>query len=218
MKVLVVGATGLTGGHLLNLLLERDSIEQVQVIGRNLYRLKDHPKLLKIEEPFENLKELSSEIDTAFCCLGTTIKKAKSKEAFKKIDYEFPLLVGKLLKKANPHIHYSVISALGADSNSPIFYNKVKGELEEDLKSLKLQSLHIFRPSLLEGKRKEQRFLEGLGQKVSPLLKAIMIGPLKNYRPIEAKTLAKVMIEKAFQYPKNYTFENLEILANGEAL
>lgn len=218
MKTLLAGATGLIGGHVLELLLKKESVEEVLVLGRNLNRLKDHHKLVKRECSLAELEELPENIDTAFCCLGTTIKKAKSKDAFKEVDHDYPIKIAKLSKKSNPHIHYSVISALGADAGSSVFYNKVKGEMEEDLKELHLQSLHLLRPSLLLGERDESRPMESLGQALSPVLNKLMIGPLKSYQAIHARDVAMVMVDQAFSYPQNATYENLDILTKAKAL
>ncbi len=208
MKVLLAGATGLVGGHLLEECLYDDSVEVVHVVGRNLERLEDHPKLRKHEVPFEELDSFDDPVDNCFCCLGTTIKKAKSKEQFKKIDKDYPLMLAKRFQNLSPEGKFLIVTAMGADSKSSVFYNKVKGEIEEELKKLGLGSLLIFRPSLLLGDRSERRFLEGLGQKILPFL----LAP-KNYRPILGFKVAKKMLSMSkLEVDKGH----VQVLLNGE--
>lgn len=119
-------------------------------------------------------------------------KKAKTKEAFRKVDYQYPIEAAKLAKKFGVQ-NYLIITAMGASSKSLFFYSQVKGELEEALRKLELTSVHIFRPSLLVGERKEHRLGEKIAEKVSVLFNPIMVGPLRPYRSIQAKRIAEAM-------------------------
>ncbi|MFJ7920700.1 oxidoreductase [Lysinibacillus fusiformis] len=190
---IVVGATGLTGSSLVEQLCKNDEYVSVTVIARRKPTFK-HPKLeVKIRD-FDRLEEQ----DIAFahelyCCLGTTIKKAGSRKAFEKVDFEYPLAIASLAKKRGIP-HFLVITAMGANESSPIYYNRVKGKLEHDLMELGLQQLSIIRPSLLVGERNEFRLGEKVGEKVLKLAKPLLIGPLKRSRAIEASQVAKAMM------------------------
>jgi uncharacterized protein YbjT (DUF2867 family) len=124
--------------------------------------------------------------------LGTTIKKAGSQEAFRKVDYDYVVNFAKVAEQVGAQ-KLLVISALGADSQSSIFYNRVKGEMEDTLRGLKIPQIEIFQPSLILGDRKEVRRGEELMQKISPVLNALLVGPLKKYRAISATDIARAM-------------------------
>ncbi|MFJ7737192.1 oxidoreductase [Lysinibacillus sp. NPDC097287] len=190
---IVVGATGLTGASLVKQLCENEEYNSVTVIARRKLDFV-HPKLeVKIRE-FNRLEESDIEFaNELYCCLGTTIKKAGSKEAFEKVDFEYPLYIASLAKKRGiPHM--LVITAMGANENSAFYYNRVKGKLEHDLIELSLQRLSIIRPSLLVGNRDEFRFGEKSGEAVLKVAKPFLVGPLKRSRAIEASQVAKAMI------------------------
>jgi uncharacterized protein YbjT (DUF2867 family) len=146
---LIAGSTGLVGNELLNLILNDDYYSKVISVVRNSTGI-SNAKLKEIKIDFENIENYSSEIlgNDIFCCLGTTIKKAGSKENFKKVDLDYPLqIAGAAL--VNGAQQFFVVSSIGADKNSKAFYTSVKGEMEEDLKKLNYFSLNIFRPSFL---------------------------------------------------------------------
>jgi len=197
MKAVILGATGLVGSKLLDLLLTDNSISEVTALIRREIPL-EHSKLNKVLCDFTNLEAQKDyfKVDTLFCCLGTTIKTAGSKEAFRFVDYELPLKAGKLFKQMGGK-HYLLISALGANSVSPFFYNQVKGEIERDLKELDLPKITICRPSLLLGERQESRTLEGIGQKLIPLANSFLKGKLQKYQGIDAIEVAKAMLNEA---------------------
>lgn len=148
-RVLLAGATGLTGEHLLDRILSEPTLAKVIAPARKA--LAEHPRLDNPVGPLaELLPQLDGSIDTAFCCLGTTIKEAGSEEAFRAVDFDLPLAVGKRALEMGAR-HYLVVSALGADAKSSIFYNRVKGELEQALQEQGWPQLTIARPSLLFG-------------------------------------------------------------------
>lgn len=190
---IVVGATGLTGTSLVEQLCENDEYVSVTVITRRAPAY-THPKLEVKIRNFDVLEEKDIEFaHELYCCLGTTIKKAGSREAFEKVDFEYPLTIASLAKNRGiPHM--LVITAMGANENSPFYYNRVKGKLEHDLMELGLQRLSIIRPSLLVGEREEFRFGEKAGEKVLKLAKPLLVGPLKRTRAIEASQVAKAML------------------------
>jgi uncharacterized protein YbjT (DUF2867 family) len=208
---LVAGSTGLIGAQLLNLLLDDSYYTKVIALSRKPLHL-NHPKL-------ENIIVLPGEWDSllglkatdVFCCLGTTIKQAKSKEAFRQIDYEYPLKLAKTLK-ASGATGYYLVSALGADKASKIFYNQVKGDTETAIKEVGFSSYHIFRPSLLLGDRKEQRAGEDAA-KVFYKIFGFMIP--KKYQAIDSLKVAKAMLSEAKQNrPGNFIHESSAMQQN----
>lgn len=196
---LIAGASGLTGGHLLKYLLDSDHYQVVKAIVRKPLSI-EHPKLQQIAVDFDELQDHEEELkaDDVFCCLGTTIKKAGSQAAFRKIDQDYPLDIARLTARQGAS-KYLLISALGADKSSLVFYNKVKGQVEHDLKQIPFKSIHIMRPSLLLGDRKESRLGEDIGKAAFNALGVLMQGPLKKYRGIEAKAVAFGMFHLAQQ-------------------
>lgn len=194
---LLLGATGLVGGELLTLLLADADYRQVtMLVRRNLPRT--HPKLVQRVVDFKDLSRDADafKVDDVFCCLGTTIKKAGSQEAFRVVDYAYPLESARLAARQGAG-QYLLITALGADAQSSVFYNRVKGEVEEAIGKLPLRSLHIFRPSLLLGDRQESRTGEKIAVAVMKPLGFLLAGPLKKYRGIQARTVAQAMLRTA---------------------
>lgn len=126
------------------------------------------------------------------------MKKAGSRAAFREVDYTYPLEIARLSSLANAR-QFLIITAMGADSDSSFFYNRVKGDLENALQQLQLPALHIFRPSLLLGNRQEYRRGEAFGARLSPLLVHLMIGPLRVYRPVQASDVAAAMLHVSLQ-------------------
>ncbi|MBL0342547.1 MAG: hypothetical protein IPP71_17585 [Bacteroidetes bacterium] len=148
--------------------------------------------------------------DEIFCCLGTTIKKARTHEAFRKVDFELPLEIG-LLAKQKGIQNLLVISSLGADPKSSNFYLKTKGEMEQALMELHLSGLKIFRPSMLLGPRSESRPAEAAGQILMNALSLLFIGPLRKYKAIPATTVALSMIKVANSSDSKITYESEEM-------
>ena len=192
---LVIGATGLIGSQLLTKLLHTPYYDKVVVLTRRTLGI-SNTKLNEVIFDFENPDSSKVVANDVFCCLGTTIKTAGSKEAFKKVDFEYPLTIAALALK-NKADKFLIVTAMGADASSGIFYNKVKGEVEQGLTSLKYPVLHILRPSLLLGDRKETRFGEKVGEVLAAVFKPIMLGPLKKYRAIDSNKVANAMLALA---------------------
>lgn len=190
---LLAGATGLVGGFVLDQLLQDPTYDSVIVLTRKSLG-NNHPKLKEVIVNFDQLENYTNDItaDVVFCCLGTTIKTAGSQEAFKKVDYEYPLRLAEIAKQ-NGSKTYLLISALGSSKSSIIFYNRVKGEVEEAIGRLNFEAFHILQPSLIIGERKENRMGEGIAQKLSPVYDALMFGPLTKYKSIKAEQIAKAM-------------------------
>lgn len=194
---IISGASGLVGNNLLNLLLNSKKYKKVYCLVRKELAIQ-HPNLEQIIFDYNNDNSYLNlpKADEVFCCLGTTIKNAGSQKAFKKVDLEYPLKLAKAVLKKEAKA-YHVITALGASSDSNIFYNKVKGELEDELKKLKFEQLYIYRPSLLLGNRKEQRLGEKFGTVFMKSFNFLMQGSLKKYRAIQAEDVAKAMLYAA---------------------
>ncbi|WP_462413390.1 NAD(P)H-binding protein [Neobacillus sp. Marseille-QA0830] len=194
---LILGASGLTGRELVDCLIQQNYYQKIHLFVRRPIDW-NHPICEIHEIDYENMDQYADlfDVNDVFCCLGTTIKKAKTKEAFRKVDHDYPLQAAKLAVSAGTE-RFLIISAMGADPKSLFFYNQVKGQLEENLKNLPLPALHIFRPSLLLGERGEFRFGEQLASKASPVLNSLMKGPLRPFRAIEAKKVALAMAAAA---------------------
>ncbi|MBS0000113.1 MAG: NAD-dependent epimerase/dehydratase family protein [Cyclobacteriaceae bacterium] len=197
MKAIIAGATGLVGSHLLKQLAEDQDYDEIWVLTRRPLNSKQK-KIKEVLADFEDLESSLQHVkaDHVFCCLGTTMKKAKSKEAFKKVDLEYPRELARIMlsRKAQKFL---LVSALGASTGSFIFYNRVKGEVEKEIRHLGYPGLVIFRPSLLLGDREEQRTGEDIAKKTYKYLDKLFIGPLKKYRGIHAATVAACMIKMA---------------------
>ena len=200
-KALIVGATGLIGGFCLQALIDDSNYSEVTALVRKPI-LETHRKLKTVITQFADLEHELSKIyaDDVFCCLGTTIKKAGSRETFKQIDHTLVVTIAALMKKQGAE-QFLVISAMGADSNSKVFYNRTKGEMEEALQDLRYPCLRILRPSLLLGLRKEFRLGEKIGVLLTPVLKPFLLGSLKKYRPVQAESVAKFMVKAAHEEP-----------------
>jgi Predicted nucleoside-diphosphate-sugar epimerases len=193
-----IGSTGLVGTRLLRRLLEDPRYRQVVAIARREPELK-HPKLKTMIADFERLEELDLRAeapDDWFCALGTTIKKAGSQEAFRRVDYDYPLAFGRLAQKYGAK-RYLMVSALGSSAESRIFYSRVKGEIERDLADLGLPELSIFQPSLLLGERREFRLGERIAAVLMPALKPVFTGPLRKIRAVKGDEVAAAMIAVA---------------------
>jgi uncharacterized protein YbjT (DUF2867 family) len=195
MKLILAGATGLVGQHVLQLALKDVRIESVVTPVR--LGLPAHPKLIAPVVNFDMLPKDASwwHADAVICTLGTTMKKAKTQRAFRRVDYDYPLYVAEFAKQHGTPT-YVLNSAIGAAANSRIFYNKVKGELEQDLAKLGFKSLTYARPGLIDGDRQEVRIGELAFIQILKL-----IGPAlpRGWRVNPAAQIAKVLLESAIQ-------------------
>ncbi|MGG0823500.1 oxidoreductase [Paenibacillus turicensis] len=213
---LIAGASGLVGQHLLHLLLHSEVYDHIIALVRSPLN-KQHPKLIEHIVNFDKLEEHSAlfAVDDVFCCLGTTIKKAGSQEVMYQIDVDYPYSIAKLSQQQGAQ-QFLVVSAMGANPNSSIFYSRMKGELEQKLATLGYPSLSILRPALLLGERNEVRVGERIGAIVAKGTAWLMAGPLKKYKAIEGRQVARAML-KISRVEKNgvyiYSNEQLHQLA-----
>jgi len=200
-RAFIVGATGLIGGYCLQALLDDPNYSEVVALVRKPI-LKTNHKLKIVITRFSNLEnELSNtNADDVYCCLGTTIKKAGSQEAFQQVDFSLVISLADLMKKQGAE-QFLVISSMGADPNSKVFYSRVKGEMEQALQQLDYPCLRIIRPSLLLGPREEFRLGEKIGVLLTPVLKPFLMGSLKKYRPVQAESVAQFMVKVAHEEP-----------------
>ena len=194
---LLAGATGLIGSQLLPLLLASERYAKVIVVGRKAVPML-HPKLVQVTTELDKLDEVRLKLiaDDVFCCLGTTMRQAGSKEAFYKVDF---LYVVKLaaLAAGNFASQFMVVSSMGADAESRVYYSRVKGEMEAAVRQTPFRAIHIFRPSLLLGNRDQPRLGERLGAVLLTLASPLLRGPLLKYRPVAAVTVAAAMLRAA---------------------
>lgn len=203
-KALIIGATGLIGQQLVEQLLASNHYSDIQVLVRKTNC--EFPSAVKvtvasfddvIEQP-ENYRDVLA-VDDLFSTLGTTLATVQGNKAqFRKVDYDYPLEIAKLCADHGAQRVFAV-SSLGAHSNSPVFYNRVKGEMEDAIAALLLDAVHIYRPSLLLGNRdhldQAPRSGEALGQKLAVIFAPLMLGPLKRYRPTAYQAVAKAMVD-----------------------
>lgn len=196
-EVLLAGASGVIGGQVLTRLLADPSIDRVIVLVRHPLQI-SHDRLEQRQVDFAALDALVPDfrVDTAFCCLGTTMRQAGSQAAFRAVDQDAVLAFARLAQRAGA-MHFLAVSAVGADVRSPSFYSRVKGEVEAALSGLSFSRLTLLQPSLLLGPREEKRVGERFAQIVSTPFAPLMAGPLSRYRPIHSATVAAAMVAAA---------------------
>lgn len=215
-KAVVLGGTGLIGGELIKLLIENNSYTEIRVLGRRNVDIASS-KIHFFKVDMENLLQHESlfKVDDVFCCLGTTIKTAGSKEAFRKVDYEMVVNAAKATEShpcEGRDQQFIMISSLGANTQVSSFYLRTKGETEKAVLETNIHSISILRPSILFGNRVEKRAGEKIGISFMKFATPILQGSLKKYRGIEAKTVAEAMIIYALAAKKGkFIYESLEI-------
>ncbi len=192
----IAGGSGLVGKELLQQLLQSQLYELVIALVRRPLKL-NNPKLREITVNFAELPQLPEYSDAdIFCALGTTLKQAGSREAFRAVDYDLVLALAKTVAAGGAR-QFLLVSSVGANSQSATFYLRVKGELEEALKPLPFQALHIFRPSFLAGNREEVRTGERIGGTLAKALDFAFVGKLKKFSAIDVADLAAAMLAAA---------------------
>ena len=206
MKVALFGSTGLIGKNVLKLLVRLDQVEYVYCPVRCVPEPTETGILegaAKIDfdvidfEQVDKLREKFAGLDAAICCLGTTIKQAGSKPSQEKLDVRLPLSLAAVAKKAGVR-HFLCVSAQGANSHSPFFYNRLKGMLEEGLTMMNFEALTLVRPSLLLGKHKDKRFGEELMQKIFGKYLAVLPARI---RPVFAESVAAHLVASMLKPP-----------------
>ncbi len=207
-SVLLAGATGLVGGECLRLLLADPAFDPIHVVVRR--PLSPTPGAGKLQQHVTEFDQMPTaladvRVDAVICALGTTIRKAGSQEKFRQVDFEYPLALARLALERGAR-HYLLVSALGADARSRVFYSRTKGELEEALAALPYRSLTIARPSLLLGERAEFR----LGEQIFARLGFLMP---RKYKPVGASAVAAALVAAAKEdRPGRRIIESAEML------
>lgn len=202
MHILIAGASGLIGSELCQLALQNPMVTHVHILVRRELVLGPPEKItqhLISELTTEKLLELNIAPTTVFCCLGTTIKKAKTQANFYKIDHDYVVNLANYTKAINCS-DFHVVSAMGANANSSIFYNRVKGEMERDVLKVGIKNTAFYRPSLLLGNRNEFRLGERIGAVFMQIFNPLFVGKLKNYKAIPGKTVAQAMLNNALNF------------------
>ncbi len=209
---LIAGASGLIGGHLLDMLLKGDRYERVRAVVRRPLGV-SHPRLEQVQVDWTRLGDAGDRLkaDDVFCALGTTMKQAGSKEAFRRVDHDYPLALAEATRRLGAE-SFSLVTAIGSDPGASIFYYRVKGEVEEAVKGVGFARTHIFRPAMLLGERSENRPGERVGSFLLRVATPVMVGPLRKVRPVEARDVAACMYGAAADAGTGVrVFENDEI-------
>ncbi|HEU5165829.1 MAG TPA: NAD(P)H-binding protein [Chitinophagaceae bacterium] len=211
MTATLVGATGLIGGYLLEELLNDPYFDTVRILIRRPIDI-THPKLEKKIVDFNDSDSLLvalSNSDALFCAIGSTMKKVKGdKDSYRKIDFDIPVKLARFCKMTGCE-KFILVSSAGANSKSHNFYQRLKGETDETVKSVDLETIHIMRPSLLLGERKEFRLGENIGKALMTSLSFLIP---EKYKAIQGKDVAKVMLALAKKNDEGiFVHENSEI-------
>jgi uncharacterized protein YbjT (DUF2867 family) len=194
---IIAGATGLVGSSLLNQLVESKNYNKIKILVRKPIEL-NLPGVEQVSYDYKNPDSTLLKADEIYCCLGTTIKKAGSQKVFRDVDYEYPLQIAKAGFE-NGAKTFAIVTAIGANPGSRIFYNRVKGEVERELKKIPFERLLIFRPSMLLGNRNEFRFGEELGKGFMKIFNFLFP---RNYGAIHSSQVAASMIHSVSNAPK----------------
>lgn len=197
-RVIIAGASGLICSNLLKVLLKNESIGEVVALVRTSLPV-NNPKLKQLITDFDSLKDLKTELygEAIYCCLGSTKKRTPNKDAYRKVDHDYPLELANL---SSENIHqFHLVSAIDANDRSRFFYNRLKGETERDLKRISFSAIHIYQPSLIVGDRIEKRTFEGIMAQIMKIVDPLLVGSLKRYQSIEASTVAQAMVNQTFK-------------------
>jgi uncharacterized protein YbjT (DUF2867 family) len=191
-RVLVAGATGLVGGEILAGLVADEGVAEVRVLVRRpLDRGALTPKVRELVADFDALDANPDwfRVDQVLCALGTTIRKAGSRDAFRRVDFDYPFAVARLAHAQGAR-HFLLVSSAGADARSRVFYSRVKGELEDAVRAVGFTALTIARPSVLIGPREERRAGELVLKRLAPLFPGA-------WKPVHAKQVASALVRAA---------------------
>ncbi len=197
-EVTVVGGSGLIGSELIKQLIESNNISKIHVLVRKEIR-NSSPKITIHVVDFENIEQLKDSIqgEIIYCCIGTTKAKTPDVSNYENIDRDIPIRLAQIGKSLGAN-QFHLISAIGANSKSKINYNRIKGEAEEGIKASMIQTIFIYHPAMLIGKRSESRPLEWIAQKISPILDLVLLGSLRKFHSVKADKLAATMIRNSF--------------------
>lgn len=209
---LVLGANGLIGGFVVDILLKNTAYDTIYAVSRKGIE-KENRKLIQVLADRDNIAEKIKDIaiDDFFSCIGSTKAKTPNEDIYHKIDHDYPLKAADLLKN-NGCQQVCLVSSIGANVKSKNFYLRLKGQTERSIINLGFSGTFIFQPSLIIGKRNEKRTLESLMQKLSPLSDLFLFGKMKNFKSIRAEVIAKAMVNVALSEKEGvHTYKTLEI-------
>ncbi|TNE80532.1 MAG: nucleoside-diphosphate sugar epimerase [Bacteroidetes bacterium] len=196
-KACIAGAGGLIGGELLQLLQGDSSCEAIIVLSRK--EAKQEGKTTFLPFDFSDWDSLKIQLDSSFrlfCCVGTTRAKTPDLTEYKSIDHGIPLAMAKLAAEVQAQ-SLGIVSALGANPKSGNFYNRIKGEMEQDVMAVQFHPVYFARPALLLGNRKEKRSAEAIAQAIFRLINPLFVGPLAAYKAVEGRAVAKALFTLA---------------------
>ncbi len=223
LKAVVLGGTGMIGTSLVEQLSKNDRYSAITMLVRRATAVQ-LPKVTSVIVNFGDENDVRSKMgtgDVIFCALGTTQSAVKGdKDAYRKVDFDIPLMVAKHGLDSG-FKSFVLVSSIGADAAASNFYLRLKGQTENALEKLGIPSLHIFRPSLLLGKRKSFRLGEKIAQVIMPVAANLMFGKIKKYRPIQGDTVAAAMIQAATSNKTGttiYHYDEIRALAGSRAM
>ncbi|RYD94109.1 MAG: NAD-dependent epimerase/dehydratase family protein [Sphingobacteriales bacterium] len=198
-KAIIAGASGLIGSNLLRLLLQQPEYDEVLLLVRKEFPVK-HKKLKQAVINFDTLEKYSSLINghALFSCLGTTKEKTPDTKIYYKIDHDYSVMLAQLAAK-NGVTQFHLVSSVGANANSSQFYLKTKGETERDVQAAGVKTLHIYQPSLLTGRTRENRFTEDVLAGMFAVLNPLLVFGLKKYRSVPGAVVARAMITESLK-------------------
>lgn len=210
-KAIIYGASGLVGSYILKILLNDNNYKEVIIVVRKDLGIQ-HPKLKSLIGDFSTLDSLAKNLaaDEVYIALGTTQKKAPDRKEYYRIDHDYPVLAVELAK-VNGAKTVLLVSAVGANARSNVFYTATKGKAEQDIIDLEFDHTYIFRPSMILGDRSEKRPLEKALQAIWKVINPLFIGTLNRYRGCEAENIARAMVNAA-----NRLHDKVRILHWGE--
>jgi uncharacterized protein YbjT (DUF2867 family) len=192
----IIGATGLTGNHVVEILVKDHTYDIIRLLVRRPVQSKGFKTEIKLIDfsDYESMRLGIEGSEVVFCAVGTTQKKVKgNKDEYRKVDYDIPIRAARVCKDAGCE-KFIIVSSAGADPESRNFYLQLKGEVERDLKVSGVRSIHVMQPGMLLGKRNEKRMLEKSGQTLMKAFSRLMKGSLNKYRPIDSREVAAAML------------------------
>ena len=210
---LVAGASGLIGSRLLDELVKSKEYGTIKALVRKGTKI-NVPEVTTVVVDFDHLNEFGNELmaDVVFCCLGTTMKKARTREQFYKVDFTYPFILGQIAAE-NKSSQFHIISSIGSSPKSLFYYSRVKGEIEQAISNLPIPNINIYRPSLLLGQRQERRTGEQIGALFAKTLAPIILGPAKKYRAIEAIVVARALVKVSLKKLKGTHIYESDIIS-----
>ncbi|MFY0688888.1 MAG: NAD-dependent epimerase/dehydratase family protein [Cyclobacteriaceae bacterium] len=213
---LIAGATGLVGQELVTQISNGNLYQKVIVLSRREMTIEDD-RFQVVVVDFDKLDDYTElfDVNHIYCCLGTTMKQAGSKELFKRIDVDYPVKMAEISKEKENFEAYFIVTAVGSNPDSPLFYNQVKGEVEKALKEMEINSLNIFQPSLLLGKRKDFRLWEEVAKGFASFLSFFVVGTRRvHIWSIKGEEVARCMLKvAAYTVPGTHVYKPKEMIS-----